>query len=194
MAKRILTEAEVLALVATMFDGLHPADLDEEQSAAVFGADFPKDVNKGAFKIAFDELVEAGPDPVEEDEHEGKHSVVSAKYKARYAERAAQGVRGSKGIPKKALKRSTNDWLAIELARRTLDEKAHLSVPAFEAILDANGVKHDHWNRTSPGWQGRLRMTGRLALQRVVAEAGELHLPEGETLVPPKSWVAKHVH
>lgn len=94
----------------------------------------------------------------------------------------------------KALKRSTSDWLAIELARRTLDEKAVLSVPAFTAILDANGVKHAHWNRTTKGWQGRLRMTGRLALQRVVAEAGELALPDGSAIPAPKNWVAKHTH
>lgn len=128
-----------------------------------------------------------------DDEHVGR-SVVGGKYKQKYAERAAQGVKGSKGIAKKALKRSTNDWLALELARRTLDEKAVLSVSAFEAILDANGVRHEHWNRTTRGWQGRLRMTGRMALQRVVAENGELALPDGEAIPAPKSWIAKHTH
>lgn len=122
------------------------------------------------------------------------NSVVKATYKLKYAERAAHGIRNSKGIPKKALKRTTADWLALELARRTLDEKAKLVVPSFEAILDANGVKHAHWNRTTRGWQGRLRMTGRLALQRVVAEAGELALPSGEALIAPRSWVAKHTN
>ena len=37
-------------------------------------------------------------------------------------------------------------------------------------------------------------MTGRLALQRVVAEAGVLHLPDGETLEAPESWVAKFLN
>jgi hypothetical protein len=37
-------------------------------------------------------------------------------------------------------------------------------------------------------------MTGRLALQRVVAECGELALPDGSTLPAPKVWVAKHQH
>lgn len=122
------------------------------------------------------------------------NSVVKATYKLRYAERAAAGIRGSKGIPKKALARSSNDWLALELAKRTLDDKAKLVVPAFEAILDANGVAHAHWNRTTKGWQGRLRMTGRLALQRVVAEDGELVLPDGATIPAPKAWCAKHQH
>jgi hypothetical protein len=135
-------------------------------------------------------------DEVSDDEDEQEHrgnTVVSSKYKAKYAERAAE-MRKPKGIAPKALKRSTSDWLAIELMRRTLDEKAHIVVPAFEAILDANGVKHSHWNRTTPGWQGRLRMTGRLALQRVVAETGELALPDAEAIRAPKTWVAKHQH
>ena len=50
------------------------------------------------------------------------------------------------------------------------------------------------WNRTTKGWQGRLRMTGRLALQRVVAEAGVLHTADGETLEAPEDWTAKHSH
>jgi hypothetical protein len=129
-----------------------------------------------------------------EDEVALPRSVVAGRYKAKYAERAEQMARKPKDVAKKALKRSTCDWLAIELARRTLDEKAVLSVPAFEAILDANGVEHRHWNRTTRGWQGRLRMTGRLALQRVVAECGELALPDGSTLPAPKVWVAKHQH
>lgn len=136
---------------------------------------------------------------IEHDEAEAvdtrSNSVVKSTYKTKYAERAAHGIRNSKGIAKVALKRSTNDALALELARRTLDSKGVLNVAAFEAILDANGVKHSHWNRTTRGWQGRLRMTGRLALQRVVAEHdGELVLPDGETVHMPKSWVAKHVH
>lgn len=121
-------------------------------------------------------------------------SVVGSSYKQRYAEREAAMVRRPKGVPRKALARSTADWLAIELAKRTLDAKAKLVVPDFEAILDANGVAHAHWNRTTKGWQGRLRMTGRLALARVVAEAGELALPVGDAIPAPKAWVAKHQH
>ena len=34
-------------------------------------------------------------------------------------------------------------------------------------------------------------MTGRLALQKVVAETETLHLPDGEELVAPAAWVAK---
>ena len=132
-----------------------------------------------------------------DDEFEGRaNSVVNSSYKAKYKQRAAEMARKPKDVAAKALARSCCDWLAVELARRTLttEKKPKLVVPAFEAILDANGVKHDHWNRTTPGWQGRLRMTGRLALQRVVAEAGELSLPDGSALAAPKNWIAKHCH
>lgn len=119
-------------------------------------------------------------------------SVVKAGYKVRYIERAVAMTRKPKGVPMKALKRSSNDWLAIELAKRTLDPKAKLIVTSFEAILDANGVAHAKWNRTTKGWQGRLRMTGRLTLERIVAAAGELALPDGSTLPAPRAWVAAH--
>lgn len=128
-----------------------------------------------------------------EDEHRA-NSVVGAEYKRRYAERATAMARKPKGVSLKALKRSNTDWLAIELAKRVLDDKAKLVVPSLEAILDANGVAHRHWNRTTPGWQGRLRMTGRLALQRVVAESGELTIPGGEAIPAPKAWCAKHAN
>lgn len=119
-------------------------------------------------------------------------SVVATAYKAKYAQRAIEAKRIPKGVSRKAIARSCGDWLALQIARLCLDEKQHLRVPEFEALLSANGVAHAHWNRTTPGWQGRLRMTGRLALQRVVAEAdGELVLPNGERLNAPAMWVER---
>lgn len=135
---------------------------------------------------------------IEDDEAElrigAPNSVVRDAYKVKYRDRAEAMQRRPKGVPLKALKRQSGDWLALELAKRTLDEKAKLVVTSFEAILDANGVKHSHWNRTTKGWQGRLRMTGRLALQRVVAEAGALALPNAEAIPAPRNWVAAHQH
>jgi hypothetical protein len=37
-------------------------------------------------------------------------------------------------------------------------------------------------------------MTGRLALQKVVAQKGVLRTPDDEELVAPAEWVAKHAH
>lgn len=131
---------------------------------------------------------------IEEADEPEVHSVVDGKYKARYRERAANMARKPKDVSQKAMARSTCDWLAVELARRVLtqDKKAKLIVEKLEAILDANGINHAKWNRTTPGWQGRLRMTGSIALRRVVAENNELALPGEEPLTPPKAWVAKH--
>lgn len=137
------------------------------------------------------EEVEVEAEVEVEDEHRA-NSVVKATYKRRYAERAEAMTRKPKGVPLKALKRMAGDWLAIEVAKLTLDDKAKLVVPSLEALLDANGVKHAHWNRTTKGWQGRLRMTGGLALRTVVAREGELVLPDGATLAAPKAWVAKY--
>lgn len=120
------------------------------------------------------------------------NSVVKSAYKQRYLDRANALQRKPKGVPTKALKRMSGDWLAIELAKLTLDTKAKLVVGQFEAVLDANGVPHAHWNRTTKGWQGRLRMTGRLALERVVAANGVLAVPTGEALPAPRAWVAAH--
>jgi hypothetical protein len=124
-------------------------------------------------------------------------SVVKPTYKRAYAARALSA-RLPKGMSRKVAARSSGDWLALTLAKLCIIGKDTFDVDRFEAILDANGVEHRHWNRTTRGWQGRLRMTGRLALQRVVAEAGgELLVPgeNGEEIVAaPKSWVQKHTH
>lgn len=128
-------------------------------------------------------------------------SVVKSTYKVRYAERAMTA-KGVKGVSKKARARSCGDWLASTLQKLTLGEKDAIDLDAFVAILDANGVDHAKWTNRSKGWQGRFRMTGRLALQRVVAEGGELEVPaeiaeaKGTplTIPAPASWVKAHTH
>lgn len=194
---RITTRAILEAAIAA-FPALDGLTLTQEDGCYVFAAE------QGEHTVAATKLsdltleqwvAEAAQLNIDLDDEDAlPNSVVASTYKAKYRERAATMARKPKDVPVKALARSTSDWLAIELARRTLDDKAKLVVPAFEAILDANGVKHDHWNRTTKGWQGRLRMTGRLALQRVVAESGELALPDASTIPAPKSWIAKHQH
>ena len=116
-------------------------------------------------------------------------SVVGNKYKERYAERAVAG-----GLRRKAAQRSAWDWLAVSIAGECLDEHDHLLVDRFLALLEANGVDHSRWTNRNKGWEGRLRMTGRLALQRVVAESGVLQTPDGETLEAPTEWVAKYAN
>ena len=133
------------------------------------------------------DVVELHPDVVEDIER--KHSVVKPVYKAKYAERAK-----SAGIRSKVAQRSAWDWLAQELAAEVLDEKQKLIVDRFLALLDANGVDHSRWINRSKGWEGRLRMTGRLALQKRVAESGVLITPEGASIEAPADWVAKFLN
>jgi len=117
-------------------------------------------------------------------------SVVRVGYKKLYAARAAEAGHG------KLAQRSCWDWLAQTLAGEALvDGKLHEA--KFRALLDANGVRNSHWGtgeKRTKGWEGRLRMTGRLALQRVVAKQGHLLTADGEELVAPAEWVAKHSH
>jgi hypothetical protein len=193
---RITTRAIVEAVLAA-YPMITDLTLEQEDGVYVFSAEQGEETVEATklSDLTIEQWVAAAASLAIDldDEEDLPNSVVASTYKAKYKERAAT-MRKPKDVSVKALARSTSDWLAIELARRTLDEKTKLIVPAFEAILDANGVKHSHWNRTTKGWQGRLRMTGRLALQRVVAEAGELALPDASTIPAPKSWIAKHQH
>jgi hypothetical protein len=116
---------------------------------------------------------------------ERKNSVVRNEYKRKYAERAK-----ANGHASKVAQRSTWDWLAQCLAGECNGEGGRLDVDRFLALLEANGVDHSRWTNRSKGWEGRLRMTGRLALQRVVAASGVL-VVDGDELVAPAEWVAK---
>jgi hypothetical protein len=115
-------------------------------------------------------------------------SVVKPVYKVRYRDRAR-----ANGETRKAAKRSAWDWLAQQLAGEVLTKDNKLRVDDFAALLEANGIEKplERWPNQSKGWEGRLRMTGRLALQRIVAETGLLRLADGETLEAPAEWVAK---
>jgi hypothetical protein len=124
------------------------------------------------------------PEVAEDNAKSG--SVVRSAYKHRYANRAVAA-----GLSRKAAQRSSWDWLAQTLAGECLGEGDRISIAKFLAILDCNGIDHSRWQNRSKGWEGRLRMTGRLALQKVVAESTELRLPDGEVLTAPEEWVAK---
>jgi hypothetical protein len=132
------------------------------------------------------EALLASIDPEVAEDNAKSGSVVKSAYKHRYAERAVAA-----GLSRKAAQRSAWDWLAQTLAGECLGAGDKISVEKFTAILDANGVDHSRWTNRSKGWEGRFRMTGRLALQKVVAESTELKLPDGEVLEAPADWVAK---
>lgn len=116
-------------------------------------------------------------------------SKVNASYKRKYAEREAAMVRRPKGVSRKALARSSGDWLATELAKRVLGDKDKLVIDRFYAILTANGIDASRWAHLNNGQQ---RMCGGLALRAVVAECGELAISDDETIAAPRAWVAKY--
>lgn len=84
-------------------------------------------------------------------------SVVKEEYRARYAEA---------GHPTHC-----GDELAVLLNNLCLTKKG-IDLPRFEHICEANGVDLSKYNRTTKGWQGRLRMTGRNKLAGKVFAAG----------------------
>jgi hypothetical protein len=134
------------------------------------------------------ELLAALADPAVVEDNEKKGSVVRTAYKKRYAARAVEA-----GLKNKAAQRSCWDWLAQELASECLDG-SKIDIGRFCQTLEANGIDHSRWNNRSKGWEGRLRMTGRLALQKVVAQQGHLKTVEGAEIEAPAAWIAKHTH
>lgn len=127
--------------------------------------------------------------PMEGDEEQvdpERNSVVKAKFKHKYIENAkAQGLTG------KAARRSNWDWLSQQLATFCLTDKGKIDIGAFKDVLDANGVDHSKWTNQNKGWEGRFRMTGRVALQKVVANAGVLKWPDGSEMEVPADFVTK---
>ena len=125
---------------------------------------------------------------IEEELAEEKvvNSIVKPKYKDKYIENAkAVGAKG------KAARRSNWDWLSQMLATYCLSDKGKIDIGAFTDVLDANGVDHSKWLNRTKGWEGRFRMTGRVALQRKVADSGRLVWPDGTELVVPVDFVEK---
>jgi len=103
-----------------------------------------------------DEVAEAMPDE-EATEAPTERSVVKAEFRARYAEA---------GHPSHC-----GDELAVLLNNLCL-AKGGIDMDRFEHICEANGVDLSKYNRTTKGWQGRLRMTGRNMLAGKVFAAG----------------------
>lgn len=125
---------------------------------------------------AWDEAADAA---TEEDEDKHTGSVVKDTYRARYAEL---------GHPTHC-----GDWLANILNNLVQGKKA-TDLARFETICEANGVDLSKYNRDTPGWQGRLRMTGRNLLAKKVYLAGGVLKTPVEGADPeyraPADWMA----
>jgi hypothetical protein len=129
------------------------------------------------FAEEWDAAWDAAADENAESEDKGG-SVVSEKYRAKYAEA---------GHPTHC-----GDWLAETLNALCLT-KAGTELDRFEAICAANGVDTSKYKRTGVGWQGRIRMTGRNLLAKAVFKAKGLLLTPIEGAEPsyqaPQSWL-----
>lgn len=104
-------------------------------------------------------------------------SVVTNRYRAKYSE---------SGHPTHC-----GDALAT-LLNSLCSNKAGTNLDLFEMICSLNGVDLSKYNRTTKGWQGRLRMTGRnLLAKRMVEAGGKLRLPDqlGSEHVLGTDWV-----
>lgn len=128
-----------------------------------------------------DAAEDAGIDPeegAEEDEDEDRSgSIVAQKYRDEYAAR---------GNPNHC-----GDWLAVWLADRCagVDAKGKpcFDVETFRSLLSANGVDMTaKWANTpeTRGWQGRFRMSGRIALEKIVAIRGTVLTETGVEVRP----------
>ena len=193
MAKRARktkkTQAEIDAIEADRvaaheMDVLNPA---ERESATRLGLD-PEE--KADYESALEGDVQPEeadlviPDPDGEEARE-PNSIVAEKFKTKYIENArALGVAG------KAAKRSNWDWLAQEIAAECLKEKEKIDIQEFMDLLELNGVDYSKWTNRNKGWEGRFRMTGRVALQRIVANQGHLKKKMSES-IPPPAWVER---
>jgi len=100
---------------------------------------------------------DAAADEHEEESHRPPKvgSVVTNRYRALYSE---------SGHPTHC-----GDALATFL-NSMCNNKGGTNLELFERICAANGVDLSKYNRTTKGWQGRLRMTGRNLLAKRVAE------------------------
>jgi len=120
-----------------------------------------------------------------EEEAKLPNSVVAEKFKLKYIENAKV-----LGVAGKAAKRSNWDWLAQEIAAECLKEKEKIDIAEFQDLLELNGVDYSRWTNRNKGWEGRFRMTGRVALQKVVANNRRLVKKMSES-IPPEAWVER---
>lgn len=128
-------------------------------------SDCPYDEAEDGFTRWNDEWDTAADKATAEPERPKVGSVVTNRYRAQYSE---------SGHPTHC-----GDALAI-LLNSLCSNKAGTNLAIFERICAANKVDLSKYNRTTKGWQGRLRMTGRnLLAKRVVENNGKLMMPEG---------------
>lgn len=102
---------------------------------------------------------DAAADEASDEENKEGGSVVRQKFRDRYKELGHPAHCG--------------DWLAETLNNMCLTKKG-IDVERFEAICNLNGVSLAKYKHEGKGWEGRLRMTGRNLMAKVVFYADGL--------------------
>lgn len=123
-------------------------------------------------------IQEADAAELEEEDLKGG-SVVPDKYKTLYKEAGHPNTCG--------------DWLSDVLGPLTTTPAGKLDPDAMAEVARLNGINTDKLNRTTPGWQGRFRMTARNMLVKVVAKNGFISVPptdKGDSEKAPSDWLA----
>jgi len=140
----------------------------------VMAADCPFEDGDERADLWFEQWDQAADDNTESEEDGKGGSVVKSRYRQIYKEL---------GHPNHC-----GDWLADLLNNYCIGDK-NTDTAMVERICNMNGVSLDKYNRTTPGWQGRLRMTGRNLLARVVWKNKQVDTPDG--IKPaPADWLS----
>lgn len=196
-AERAEIEADRIAASERTGIYAEPTEEDHEIAREVFkemNAPTPED--EAAYEEQQDEeaalteqeLVAALEATEGDPEEKTPNSIVKDKFKVKYIENAV-----AQGLTSKAAKRSNWDWLSQQLATFCLNDKGKIDIGAFTDVLEANGIDHAKWANRNKGWEGRFRMTGRVALQKVVANNGVLEWPHGGTGTPvPADFIERY--
>jgi len=128
-------------------------ELAKEECLAAIEASGRVDSDKGTGV----EHGDPAPKPLEAPDTRA-NSVVRYAYKEKY--RKAGNARGC------------GDWVHTALAAETLDGDRKIDLVRFEAIMAENGIDTSRYNRTTNGWQGRLRMSAGISLRSKASKKG----------------------
>jgi hypothetical protein len=153
----------------THFVTFHSAPSDDSDGSEI---DTPlmttKKVPELADVFAACEDADVDPEALEvEETKRNSSSVVDTMYKSQYKEQSTNG-------------QTCGDWLAEWLVTHTT-VGGKLDIEALHALFSANGLDltakwalvYDNEAKQSRGWTGRYRMSGRIALEKVVAKTGK---------------------
>lgn len=163
----------------------------EDEDANVVEVMTTKKVPELADIFAACEDADLDPEAMEADEEEGPTgSVVDTAYKSQYREQSTTGT-------------TCGDWLAEWLTAETTiatgkGKATAIDIETLHLVFSNNGLdltakwalSYENPAKQSRGWTGRYRMSGRIALEKAVAKAGEVLDAAGKATKVPAEDLA----